>query len=58
MECVILYRNKGGGVEFVAAEHGSMFVFSNDEEADEYIQKNALFQSGQVDFQIVELNEL
>ena len=59
-ECVILYRVNGGRVEFVfdGEQDGEIAVFANPDAAIEYAMKNDLFQSGQADYQIVELSEL
>jgi hypothetical protein len=61
IDCVILYRVNGGPVEFVynpENENEPIAVFGSLDDAISYTEANALFLSGQADFQIVELNEL
>jgi hypothetical protein len=60
MECVILYRTKGSLrlVEYVSDPDGIMTVFPHMDAAIVYALNNELFNSGQADYQIVELDEL
>ena len=62
MSCIILYRINGGPVEALcktsADDMGQLFEFPHLDDAVAYAERNALFQSGQADYQIVELNEL
>jgi hypothetical protein len=60
MECVILYRTRGSLrlVEYVSDPDGTMTVFPHFDAAAAYALSNALFDSGQADYQIVELDEL
>lgn len=58
MDCVIVYRINGGKVEFVIDDEGDANVWPHKDDAIAYALSNALFQSGQTDFQIVELDEL
>jgi len=61
-ECVILYRiNKGPYIEIVRdIEDGTdeIALFPNIDVAVDYCNNNKLFNSGQADYQIVELDEL
>jgi len=58
MECVILYRVNGGRVAVVAEPEGEIAVYPHLDAAVDYAESNKLFQSGQADYQIVELDEL
>lgn len=59
-DCVILYRTKGGVVDIVRNpdETDLPSVFPHMDAAIEYADSNKLFESGQADYQIVELDEL
>jgi hypothetical protein len=59
MDCVILYRVNSGRIEFVydAENEMEIAVFDRDR-AEAYCRDNALFQSGQASYQIVEYVEL
>jgi hypothetical protein len=57
--CVILYRiGRSGKVQYVMTEDGELSEFDNMNRAVEYADNNRLFQSGQANYQIVELDEL
>lgn len=58
--CVILYRVKGGPVAFVGkiGLDGILAEFSDRDAAIDYAVNNKLFDSGQADYQIVELDDL
>lgn len=64
MTCVILYRINGGPVEIVwktssaGAHEDLIYEFGHLDEAVAFAERNRLFQSGQADYQIVELDEL
>ena len=59
-ECVILYRVNGGRIEFVynADSEQDIAVYPSHAAANRYARDNALFQSGQATYQIVECKEL
>jgi hypothetical protein len=58
MNTIIVYCVNGGSVEVVMNCGVSVAVFANRDEAVAYVDANKLFQSGQVDYQIVVLDEL
>jgi hypothetical protein len=62
MNCCILYRVNGGKLQFVGqstSEDGEHIAeFPNIDEAVHYAMCNSLFDSGQAEYQIVELDEL
>ena len=64
LDCVILYRVNGGPVKIVRRvtlsgdETDDISEFRNIDEAVDWADHNPLFNSGQADFQIVELDEL
>lgn len=61
LRCVILYRVNGGPVQAVGnSDDGEPVIeeFASREEAIDFAEDNGLFQSGQADYQIVELDEL
>lgn len=59
MDTVIAYRVNGGKVNFVMAEDGmDVCVFPHQDAAIDYADRNALFQSGQADYQIITLDEI
>lgn len=57
-ECVILYRGNGANVQYVGEEDGDIAVFPHMDDAIAYCEANKLFESGQANYQIVELSEL
>lgn len=63
MNCIILYRVNGGPAEAVM-EHMAdddtyrIREYLNFDEAVAFADANKLFQSGQADYQIIELDEL
>ena len=63
MNCCILYRVNGGKLQFVydpddENDHAQISEFPDFDAAVAYVEGNKLFQSGQADYQIVELDEL
>lgn len=59
MNCCILYRVNGGKLQFVAtSDAGDICEFPDMDAAISYADQNGLFESGQADYQIVELDEL
>lgn len=59
MGCVILYRVNGHEpVEYIMNGRDEMAIYPNVAAAIAYAESNKLFQSGQADYQIVELTEL
>jgi hypothetical protein len=60
MECVILYRINGGKIEFVrdAPISISPEVFPDRDAAVDFAENHQPFRNVQVDYQIVELDEL
>lgn len=59
MDCVILYRVNGGKVTYVSEEDSDdIAVWPNMDAAVDYAMNNKLFNSGQTDHQIIELDEL
>jgi hypothetical protein len=62
VNCCILYRVNGGKLQFVGestTEDGEHIAeFPSMDAAVSYALSNDLFDSGQADYQIVELNEL
>ncbi len=57
-DIVILYRTNDGPVQIVTDEEGEPAMFTNTRHAQRYADDNALFQSGQARYQIVELDDL
>jgi hypothetical protein len=59
MDTIIAYRVNGALVQIVTWDHdGTVAVFPEHEAAVIYADANPLFASGQVDYQIIELDEL
>jgi hypothetical protein len=60
IECVILYRDKDERIQFVRdpEDPSEIAVFPHLDAAIAYCDSTKLFKSGQVDHQIVELDEL
>lgn len=59
MDTIIAYRINGGKVHVVMDEDtGDVAVFPHFDEAIDYADTNNLFQSGQADYQLIELTEL
>lgn len=58
MDHIIAYRIHDGRLEIVLDPEGEICVFPNADEAIFYADGNALFSSGQADFQIIELDQL
>lgn len=58
MDTIIAYRVNGGKLQVVLSEDGEIEVFSHQDYAVDYALDNALFNSGQADYQIIELDEL
>lgn len=61
MECVILYRLAGtvhAVLQTAPGEDDRIAVYPNMDAAISYTDTNKLFQSGQADWQIVELDQL
>ena len=64
VDCVILYRINSRPVQIVRRvtrsgdETDEIIEFRNIDEAVDWAKHNPLFNSGQADFQIVELDEL
>lgn len=52
---IIAYRVNDGQVTFVIDEDGDVAIFTSQKAADHYVEHNALFQSGQATYQVVEL---
>ncbi len=57
-ECVILYRVHTGHVRAVVDPGGNIRTFANLDEAITYCDSKKLFKIGDIDHQIVELDEL
>ena len=60
-ECVVLYRGDGDGRIEIVRDHvnpDEIAVFADLDAAIAYCDTSQLFKSGQVDHQIVELDEL
>jgi hypothetical protein len=58
MLCIILYRTNGGSLEYVDDGAGGIHEFPHRDDAIAYAMNNPLFDSGQADYQIVELDEV
>lgn len=59
MDTIIAYRVNGGDVEIVLdIDATGPSIFPNHEAAVAYAVANKLFQSGQANYQIIELDEL
>ena len=57
-ECIIVYRDEGEHISVVRNIDGSIKVFPDLDAAITYCDNNKLYKSGQIDHQIVELDEL
>jgi hypothetical protein len=57
MDTIIAYRVDGGVLQFVL-QGEDVCIFAHKDEAIGYALDNALFNSGQADYQIIELDEL
>ncbi len=56
--CVIAYRLKDGPVQLVITSDGEVSEFPTVGKAEDYLTDNALYLSGQGQWQILELTEL
>lgn len=57
-ECIIVYRVNGGAATVVLDVAGELATFPHRDDALDYADRNSLFQSGQAEYQIVELDEI
>lgn len=58
MNVIIAYRVNGGRPQFVMDDDGEVSVFGDQDQAIDYTLQNALFQSGQADYQVIVLDEI
>jgi hypothetical protein len=58
MESIVVYRVNHGPAKVVVDADGELATWSHPDDALTYCAKNALFLSGQADWQVVELDEL
>lgn len=58
MDTIIAYRINGGPVQVIMDEEEKVGVFQDYDSALKFASESKLFQSGQADYQIVELGLL
>jgi hypothetical protein len=58
MNCAIFYRVNGGALCVVTTDDGSPREFPHHDDAIHYAEHSVLFESDDVDYQIVALEEL
>lgn len=58
MRCIILFRINGQSLQYVRDVRDGIHEFPHRDDAIAYASSNLLFDSGQADYQIVELDEV
>jgi hypothetical protein len=58
MNCAIFYRVNGDALRVVTTDDGSPREFRHQDDAVHYAHHTVLFESDDVDYQIIELDEL